>query len=221
MQMETILKFKSDRYRNFRVTFTLRLSVVCLTLLLFCIGSRPCFAADVEIWDNDTATWTTTLADGSTIDSGADFTAGSNHIAVDTGGILYINSIQKRFSQEHTYLSRYDGTDVRIWDNHTTNWTTALSEGDPIDQGGSDRVVASLMKADADGNVYVASLQIYGVNTHLYLSRYDGADMRIWDNNGADWTTSFADGDPVDTGAYAMVRSPQLAAVASGTVYAA
>ncbi len=174
---------------------------------------------NVRIWDNDTSSWTTTFADGDPIDKGTANDAMFSQIAVDSNGVVYVSYFQDDGTTYHIYLSRYDGTDVRIWDNDTSSWTTTFSNGDPVDTGGARSAMYPQLAIDSNGVVYVTYTQINGTVYHLHLSRYDGTDVRIWDNDTANWTTIFAAGDPIDTGTVNPALKPQLAIGSNGAVY--
>jgi hypothetical protein len=174
---------------------------------------------DIRIWDNNTTNWITTFADGDPIDTGTANDADSPELAIDGSDIVYVTYLQSDGAQNHIYLSRYDGTDVRIWDNDTTNWITAFLNGDPIDTGTANNADRPQLAIDANDIVYVTYLQSDGAQNHIYLSRYDGTDVRIWDNDTTDWITTFLNGDPIDTGMTNHADRPQLVIDANDVVY--
>ncbi|HUV59060.1 MAG TPA: hypothetical protein VMW09_03005, partial [Desulfatiglandales bacterium] len=203
-----------------------RKGIIGMSTLILGIGlallvgfNKVSYAWDVRIWDNDTTGWTTTFLDGDPIDTGTANPAYSPQLAIDSNGVVYGTYYQSDGSNDHIYLSRYDGTDVRIWDNDTTGWTTTFSDGDPIDTGTANPVYSPQLAIDSNGVVYVTYQQFYGSNDHIYLSRYDGTDVRIWDNDTTGWTTTFLDGDPIDTGTANLAEYPQLAIDSNGVVY--
>jgi hypothetical protein len=174
---------------------------------------------DVRIWDSNSSSWTTTFANGDPIDTGTANDAYSNQLAVDGAGRVYITYQQSNGSNLHVYLSRYDGTDVRIWDGNTSSWTTAFANGTPIDTGIAQSAITPQVAVDSTGRVYVTYYQSNGTKNHIYLSRYNGTDVRIWDNGASTWTTTFANGDPIDTGIVKDATVPQLAIDTNGKVY--
>jgi hypothetical protein len=176
---------------------------------------------EVSIWDHDTGSWTTTLADGDPIDTGGTNLSGAPiQMVIDPFNRVYITYEHYNGTNWHIYLSRYDGTDVGIWDNDTANWTTTMSDGDPIDTNTANDAAKPSISVDLmDGIVYVSFDQSDGTNYHVYLSRYDGAEVSIWDNDTTDWTTTLTDGDPIDTGAANWAHAVDLAIDENGTVY--
>jgi hypothetical protein len=178
-----------------------------------------CDGTDVRIWDNDTANWTTNLSDGDPIDTGTTNDAWVPQLAIDSKDVVYVTYRQFAGGNWHIFLSRYDGTDVRIWDNDTSNWTTTFANGDPIDTGTANGADEPQLAIDANDVVYVTYRQSDGAQDHIYLSRYDGTDVRIWDNDTTDWITNFAVGDPIDTGTANRAYEPQLAIDANNVVY--
>jgi hypothetical protein len=172
---------------------------------------------DVRIWDNGASTWTTTFANGDPIDTGTANSASEPQLAIDSTGKVYVIFVQGATS--HLYLSRYDGTDVRIWDNGASTWTTTFANGDPIDTGTANSAYSNQIATDSTGKVYIVYQQSDGANLHVYLSRYDGTDVRIWDNGASTWTTTFANGDPVDTGTAQNAITPQVAVDLNNKVY--
>ena len=178
--------------------------------------------ATVSIWDNDTATpnWTTTMADGDPIDTNTANDASDPSIAVETDGTVYISYNQADGADVHVYLSRYDGTKVSIWDNDTANWTTTLSDGDPVDTGTTNWSLASELAIDQNGILYIVHHQEAGANYHhIYLSRYDGTEVSIWDNDTASWSTTLSEGDPIDVNNGNDAFFPQLAIDSDGKVF--
>ncbi|MHC4695068.1 MAG: CFI-box-CTERM domain-containing protein, partial [Planctomycetota bacterium] len=90
------------------------------------------------------------------------------------------------------YLSRYDGRDVRIWDNDIKGWTTTFANGDPIDTGTTNDAARPELRIDSNDVVYVTYMQSDGTNNHLYLSRVAA------DSDG-DGTLDYNDGCPNDS----------------------
>jgi len=175
---------------------------------------------DVRIWDNDSASWTTTLGDGDPIDTGSNNSVYSPEIAIDSDDRVYMTFYQSDGAYNRIYLSRYDGVDARIWDNDSTSWTTNFSAGDPIDAATGSSASFPHLAVDSSNRVYVTFRQYSGTAYDLlYLSRYDGNDVRIWDNDSASWTTTLGDGDPIDTGSNNSVYSPEIAIDSDDRVY--
>ena len=173
----------------------------------------------IGTWDSDTSSWTTNLSDGDPIDTGTANNADNPQIAIDSQGIVYITYQQWHGPKSHIYLSRFDGRDVSIWDNDTLSWSTNLSDGDPIDTGTDNSAYDPQIAIDANGFVYITYRQYAGINSHIYLSRYDGVNVSIWDKDSSNWTTSFDEGDPIDTGNANSAFDPQLAINGNGIVY--
>jgi hypothetical protein len=199
--------------------------VVYVTYRQFAGGNWHIFLSrydgtDVRIWDNDTSNWTTTFANGDPIDTGTANGADEPQLAIDANDVVYVTYRQSDGAQDHIYLSRYDGTDVRIWDNDTTDWITNFAVGDPIDTGIAGAFQPHLA-IDSNDVVYVTYRQSDFFDNHIYLNRYDGTDVRIWDNDTADWITNFAVGDPIDTGTTNDADEPRLAIDANEVVYVA
>ncbi len=142
-------------------------------------------AADVEIWDDDTQSWSDTFATGDLIDTGAAQWSGSPDVVVDSQDRVYVAFHQSDGAQEHIYLVRYDGTDVRVWDNDTSAWTDTLTNGDPIGNGTANDCRDAELAVDSQDRVYVAFYQLDGANWRVHLSRYDGTDVKIWDNGAS------------------------------------
>ncbi|MDD5455277.1 MAG: hypothetical protein PHW62_07280, partial [Candidatus Ratteibacteria bacterium] len=154
----------------------------------------------VEIWGN--GGWTTTFTDGVPIDAGTDTTF-SPQIAIDSCGRVYITYMQDDGDDTyHIYLNRYTGKNgVQIWGDlgeEETGWTTDLEFGIPIDPGTGDCVAPQLTVDLNNDNVYVTYTH-EEVNS-VYLNRYDGTDVRIWDNDDGWIAPGVANGDPIDTG---------------------
>jgi hypothetical protein len=76
--------------------------------------------------------------------------------------LAYHHSFASDVGKYHLYLSRYDGTEVSIWDNDTSSWTTTLANGDPIDTGTANSVDEPQIAIDSTGIVYVTYAQEYG-----------------------------------------------------------
>lgn len=170
---------------------------------------------DVEIWDNDIPGWSTTFTDGDPIDEPTSGAAQYPQIAIDQNGIVYITYQQEDSDVSNIYLNRYDGTDMRIWDNGVPEWTDTFTDGDPIDPG-TQGCETPQLAVDLNGNVYVT--YVHFLAESLYLNRYNGTDVRIWDNDTSSWITTFADGDSIDVGA-GDSSYPQIAVDLNGVVY--
>ena len=176
---------------------------------------------DVSIWDNGTPGWTTTFADGDPIDTGTTNDVRQPQLAIDSTDKVYVTYRQSDGLNDHIYLSQYNGTNVRIWDNGTPGWTTTFADGDPIDTNTANGAYSPQLAIDSNDKTYVTYYQSYGSKNHIYLSRYNGTDVSIWNNDApAGWTTTFANGDPIDTGEPHSARNPQLAIDSNNLVYA-
>src|SRR4030042_1631376 len=175
--------------------------------------------SDVKIWDNDASTWTDTFANGDPIDRGVAQDASSPQLCIDSQDSVYVTFFQSDGSNSHVYLSRYDGSDVKIWDNGASAWTDTFSDGDPIDRGVAQNAVSPQVAVDSQDRVYVTLIQSDGSNNHVYLSRFDGSDVKIWDNGASTWTDTFTNGDPVDVGVAQDASSPQVAVDSQDRVY--
>ena len=193
--------------------------VLSMGLLVFLAMNRISFADEAGIWDNDISDWTTAFANGDPIDTGTPVDAGQLQLAIDANDAVYVVYEEFDGTQGHIYLSRYDGTDVTIWDNDIANWTTTFADGDPIDTGTANDAEEPQLAIDANNVVYVTYVQSYGALEHICLGRYNGTDVRIWDNDISNWITTFADGDPIDTGTANNADNPQLAIDANNVVY--
>ena len=214
--MEKVASLKRIDYIYLKNTMRC-VMVLSLGFLLSILVYHHSFATDVSIWDNDTNSWSTTFTDGDPIDLGTTNWAGLQQTAIDANGIVYIAYKQSDGSNPHVYLSRYDGTNVGIWDNDTASWTTTLSDGDPIDKGTADSVDDPQIAIDSGGTVYVTYAQNNGASRGLYLSRYDGTNVSIWDHDTTSWTTNFTDGDSIGPPSY--TNMPQIAVDSNGIVY--
>lgn len=174
----------------------------------------------VTIWDNDSRSWTTTLSDGDPIDTGiAERSAQHPRLAVDGSDRVYVVFAQNDGSHDRIYLSRFDGSDVRIYSSGI--WTTDFAGGTPIDADTGNSAALPRLAINSTDQVYVTFYQHNGNQTHIYLCRYDGIDVRIWDNDIADWVGTFADGDPIDTTLFRPADSPLIAIDAGDNVYVA
>ena len=174
---------------------------------------------DVKIWDNDNPEWTDVFGNGDPIDTNANQNAYVPQIANDSQDRVYVTYYQYDGIATHIYLTRYDGIDVRIWDNDTKSWTLTFTDGDPIDTNTAQNAYKSQITVDSQDHVYVTYYQSDGTATHIYLTRYDGTDVRIWDNDTKSWTDSFGDGDPIDTNADQNAYVPQIAVDSQDRVY--
>jgi hypothetical protein len=101
---------------------------------------------------------------------------------------------------------------MQVWDSGPpAGWSTTLNLGDPIDAATGQNASMPQLAIDSDDRVYVTySQQAPGGDTHIFLSRFNGTLVMIWNNNPADWTTDFTQGDPIDTGNVLNALNPQL-----------
>ncbi|MCG3136176.1 MAG: hypothetical protein HJJLKODD_00001 [Phycisphaerae bacterium] len=178
--------------------------------------------SDVKIWDNGASTWTDTFTNGDPIDNGQSKAASINEMLVDGQDRVYIPFRQSDASNIiHMYLTRYDGSDVKIWDNGTSSWTDTFTNGDPIDNNSTNFAYLASAGVDSQDRVYVSFLQGDGFSNRLFLSRYDGSDVKIWDNGTSSWTDTFSNGDPIDHSDNYDVTEAQLAIDSQDRVYMA
>lgn len=176
-------------------------------------------SGQVRIWDNDTQTWTTTLADGDPIDTGLiGLSAKTPQLSIDSNGWVYVVFAQSDGIRDRIYISRYNGTDMRIYAGAGI-WSTNFSAGSPIDANTGSPAGMPQLAIDSTDQVYVTFYQSNGLENHIYLSRFNGLEIRIWDNTTSNWTTNFANGDPIDTTLAREADSPQLAIDSLNNVY--
>ena len=110
---------------------------------------------------------------------------------------------------------------VWIWDSSNLEWTTTLTDGDPIDTTNAEDAITPQTAIDASGNIYVVCRQddTVGIDSgRIYLSRYErSGQVKIWDNDNRTWTTTLSDGDSIDTGRIGLsAQTPQLAIDSNG-----
>ncbi len=182
---------------------------------------------DVGIWDNGSATFTDNFANGDPIDNGSANAVQSNGLAMAVDGLdrVYLAFIQSDGTNDRLYLTRFDGTDVKIWDNGASTFTDTFTNGDPIDNGTANSVASNSfndldIEIDILNRVYIAfRQQRTGGGIQLYLSRFDGTDVKIWDNGASMFTDTFTNGDPIDNGSTNNVTAVNLAIDQSGRAY--
>ena len=178
-------------------------------------------SGEVRIWDNDAREWTTTLSDGDPIDTGIDNRSAQNpQLAIDSNNTVYVVFSQSDGSGNRIYVSRYNGVDMQIYAGAGV-WTTDFTAGSPIDADTGSPAGMPQLAVDSINQVYVTFYQRNGLDNHIYLSRFNGIDFRIWNNTAPIWTTNFADGDPIDTTLAREADSPRLAIDAVNRVYVA
>ena len=175
----------------------------------------------VTIWDNDSFTWTANLLQGDPIDAATGGAAQDPQLAIDSNDWVYVVFSQiDGTGDDRIYISRYNGTDVKIYAGAGT-WSSVFGLGSPIDANTGNPARAPQLAINSGNQVYVAFYQNDGAENHIYLSRYDGFDVRIWQNNFL-WTTTFNSGNPIDTGiAGREADSPKIAIDALGRIYVA
>lgn len=197
---------------------TMRCVLAVGSVLLFLLGvNQVSFAAGAEIWDNGIPGWTSIFGDGDPIDAAAGV-AFTPQLAVDSNDRVYVAYSQGPAGE--IYLSRYDGTAVRIWDNNASGWTINFGDGDPIDveTGALTVSLNPQLAIDSNDRVYITYSQLIGQN-HIFLSRYDGTDVKIWSNAPRRWETDFSQGDPIDNGTTNSTIDPQLAIDSNDNVF--
>lgn len=133
----------------------------------------------MEIWNSRVPQWTTTLSDGRPVDAATGQAAIAPEMAVDSSDRVYIAFHQLTDLATRVYLSRYEDTGstsvptVRIWDQTDQSWTTAFTDGDPIDAGTGGSASFPQLAADPNDNVFVTYAQNDGTEDHIYLSAYE------------------------------------------------
>ena len=168
--------------------------------------------------------WSTNFAAGSPIDANTGSPARMPQLAIDSTNQVYVTFYQNNGSENHIYISRYNGLDVRIWDNNTNNWTTNFANGDPIDTTLAREADSPQLAIDFLDNIYVAYRQHDGVFFNVFLSRFSVANgVQIWNTDfPAGWTTMLTNGDPIGlSGASGDVLGPDLAINANDALYIA
>jgi hypothetical protein len=184
--------------------------------------SRYRTTGEVQIWDNDERAWTTELSEGDPIDTGiAGLSAQSPQVAVDASDRVYVVFAQSDGNSDRIYLSRYNGTHVTIYGPGI--WTPVFANGQPIDANTGLAAKSPQLAVDntVTNQVYVTFFQNNGSENHIYLSRYNGTDVRIWDAGDNNWVTNFRDGDPIDTSLVREADSPKIAIDSADRVYVA
>ena len=182
--------------------------------------SRYDSSGKVTIWDNDTRSWTANLTDGDPIDTGITGRSAKNpQLAVDSSDRVYVVFSQSDGTRDRIYLSRYDGTDVKIYNSGL--WVLNFSSGSPIDANTGGPARRPRLAIDSKAQVYITFYQNNGDQDHIYLCRYNGIDVRIWHNGTPNWTTTFADGTPIDTTLAREADNPAIAIDSGNNVYVA
>ena len=189
--------------------------------------SRYPVGGALQIWDQDARLWTTDLAAGDPIDTGLPGrSAHGPQLAVDAFDRVYVVFSQSDGLQDRIYISRLNTVDsspaVRIYTaGRSGGWTTRFSEASPIDADTGGAALMPQLAIDATGQVYVTFCQDDGSRNHIYLCRFNGIDVRIWDVDVDNWTAVFADGDPIDTDFFREADSPQIAIDSGSRVFVA
>ena len=133
-------------------------------------------------------------------------------LTVDANDRVYIAYAQQRAGVNRVLLSRYDGSEIQIWGDP---WTDNFANGLPIDAGNSE-VSVPQVATDSSNNIYVAYGQIVAGIFRIHI-RWNGIDIEIWDSAG--WSTTLADGDPIDAATGQAAFSPQMAVDTMDRVY--
>ena len=175
----------------------------------------------VTIWDNDFQTWTTDLTKGDPIDAATGGAARDPQLAIDANNSVYVVFSQIDGSgNDRIYMSRYNGTSMQIYAGAGL-WSTVFGFGSPIDADTGNPAREPQLAIDSSNQVYVTFYQNDGSETHIYLSRFNGTDVRIWVNNFT-WSTTFANGNPIDTAiAGREANGPTIAIDSLDRVYVA
>jgi len=77
--------------------------------------------------------------------------------------------------------------------------SASTATGTSLDQGTAFSASANSSAVDSQGIVYTAFIQSNGAENHAYLSRFTGKQAEIWDHSATAWTTTMANGEPIDT----------------------
>ena len=134
-------------------------------------------SGQVKIWDNDNRTWTTTLSDGDSIDTGRiGLSAQTPQLAIDSNGWVYVVFAQSDGIRDRIYISRFNGTDVRIYAGSGI-WSTNFADGNPIDANTGSSAGMPQLAIDSTNQVYITFHQNNGSENHIYLSRFNGLDI--------------------------------------------
>jgi len=173
-------------------------------------------ATEIQVWDGDTSSFSTTRDSGdNTNDLIGRLTphAFSNTTLVVAGADIYFSTVQVESnaqSDTRISLSRFNAVTDQIerWDSGNTSFSALLTDGnddtDFIDAGGSgvlsnDDAASPVLSFDsASGHIYlVYEKEIQGAanQTHLLMSRYNGAAVQYWDDDTGSWSTTATDGD--------------------------
>lgn len=176
-------------------------------------------ADEASTFLDSTGLWSTDLTLGEPIDNEtADV---SEHELVMSGRDLYIASTENN----RIYLTKYDFSelDLVVWDNDTSAFLNLdpgnASVGDPIDAAKSNAGNPKIA-VDYAGRVYITYTQGISGAKDLYISRFDGKDVKVWDNTNEIWTDTFSDGSNISAGATTgTVSSQTLVINGNGVVY--
>ncbi len=125
-------------------------------------------------------------------------------------------------SEYYTYLRRYNGKSMQIWDKDTGKFVDDIKQADPIYMGLKSPGIghAPSIVACPEGMVYMSTTRILNGKPELILCRYFDEDgMRIWSKSG--WVPSSLAGDRIDTIVDQAAAHPDLAVSKSGDIYIA
>lgn len=176
--------------------------------------------ANLEAWDTTTTSWTNSLMEGDSVDRGGS-AATPQQMVVDGNDHVYMLTEETSATPNGTndyYLSRYDGTDVRIWDHDATGWTTNFSNGDPIEpQIAGAKLYFGTMAADPQGGVYFTCYRLDSSPDELYLVHCDGGSVTAWNQASGNWTSVLSNATPLH--ACSEVYTHDLAVNGDGSVY--
>jgi len=145
----------------------------------------------MEIWDSTNGPagdWTTTLADGTAIDDGAEDTA-NPAIAINSINDVYILYQQEVVGVESIFVVRYVQAN-----NEIQNWVGAL------DTATGEDATAARIVIDKDDVVYGAYRQVVGGDRRLFLIRFEPVadEIRVFVDSTGLWSTDLTDGEPID-----------------------
>jgi len=166
-----------------------------------------------RIWNG--GSWSTALTGGTPLDQGSG-NAQAAALGNDSSGNIYMTLGY----DNGTYLQRYDGTNLEVWDTDTSAWTATLSHGDSLDRG-LGNAVPSVLAVDSHDDVYVLTEENRNTTSNAYyLIRYNGTDVRIWDHSATNWTATPTDGTPIiEPSLSERFYQPKMAANPQGGIY--
>lgn len=114
--------------------------------------------------------------------------------------------------------------EIRTWNESLQAFTTSLDDAEPIDKY-LTQTTSSHASVSFGNTVYTAYTQSDGTETHVYLSRINGGNLSVWDDdldtNGG-WNTDLQRADPIDARINGQdSKNPAIAADSTGNIYIA